>query len=206
MIRLFLVCSSVLLGLVACGRQGLVEIVGIWPLDGGTLAAVDTSSIDLGHMNGDNVDTQQGLCLKNDGTSCGPEPFYVHVAVVRIANNYKIDTANPLYGVVTLKGFSVALTSIDADGPALHELSGSVRDAIGPEETRDIVLPLIDPDMKRDYTRAAPNDHHRYNASYLLQFENLHSLRVGTSIVLGPFSACPSDSTQISVCPELATP
>jgi hypothetical protein len=205
-IRSLGVCSILLLGPAACGQQGLIEIVGVWPMDSEALGSANMSDSAFGGLGGNGVDTNQGLCAKEGGTSCTSEPFYAHFVIVRIANGYQIDANNPQYGVVTLSGFAVALTAIDTDAPTLQGPSGSVHEVINPEESRNIVLPLIDLDTKRDYVRAAANDYHRYTATYRLQFYDRGSLRVGTSIHLGPYNGCPSGTSSVSFCPTTAMP
>jgi hypothetical protein len=206
MIRALAVCSILLVGPVACGQQGLIEIVGVWPIDGQALDSANMADTTFTGLSGDGVDTNQGLCAKEGSSSCSSEPSSAHFAIVRISNGYLVDTANPQYGVVTLTGFAVTLTGIDSDAPTLQGPSGSVHEVINPEESRNIVLPLIDLDTKHDYARAAPNDYHRYTATYRLQLSGRGSLQVGTSVQLGPYDECPSGSSSVAFCPATATP
>jgi hypothetical protein len=206
MMRLLSICSLLVLGTTACGGEGLIQVLGVWPMDGGMLTNVDMSDTTFNAKESDAVDTQQGLCAATDGSYCTPEPFYSHNAVIRIANGYPIDENNPLLGVATVTGFSVSLRSTIDGAPELSGPAGLAQEVVKPQETRNIVLPLVDVATKSAFAKAAGNTHYRYSATYTLRIEGRASLSIGTSVDIGPFNGCPTDSAPVATCPVTATP
>jgi hypothetical protein len=191
---------------IGCGQEGMLRIIGVWSVDGGDLDKIEgLNAGSLGAMASDTVDSTQGLCAKS-AADCVVEPFTGHYAVVRLVNEYPEDNANPLFGKVTLKDFVLTLTPATDDAPELREQSGDLLYDIRSQESRNVVLPLVDPDMKADFARNAGTQHFRYDAMYTLRFVDRGSLQTSTSIVVGPFNACAKGYTPVGVCPISSNP